>query len=83
MITLNGNGNETGRENLPSRSVEVPVVVPFTTTVAPIIASPVFASAMVPLIVWAYMFPENINRNINRSLCIRFQIYMIDGSFKK
>ena len=41
------------KEKLPSTSVIVPIVVPFTDTFAPIIASP-FSSVIMPLTVFSF-----------------------------
>lgn len=48
------------KEKLPSTSVIVPIVVPFTDTFAPIIASP-FSSVIMPLTVFLFAVkPESL-----------------------
>lgn len=60
---------------LPSKSVMVPLVVPFTITLAPIIGSPV-VSLTIPLttICWANVLTDKNNptMNISRTLNVAF-----------
>ena len=80
MMTVNGGCCETGSENFPSMSAVVPVVVPFMTIVAPIIASPVRASVMVPLSVWEKRLCEKSKMKIRISLLMWFQIYRLKNT---
>jgi hypothetical protein len=75
MMMVKGSGCETGSENFPSMSAEVPLVVPLITTVAPTMDSPVLASVIVPVSVCEKRLFEKSKRKIRISLRIRIQIY--------
>ena len=55
---------DTFKTKFPSKSVTVALVLPFSTTVAPMIGSPV-ASVTLPFTsCWAYILPATMSMNI-------------------